>query len=307
MIIASNAEAQSQWHIGIGGGAAFGVNEAVERPLGLAARVSIVNNGVLGKYFTPEIGVGYLKLSSSNENRYNDFAATIIHPEFRMRINAVAMNEWAPYLYLSLGSALRSITIRSANADPNVGNNGADITYGIGGGLYHRINDNIAVEANIGSYITSGDNINPSTDGKNDGWWQGLITLHYIIGGGKSLDDDGDGLSNTDEMHRYRTDPKNADTDGDGLSDGDEVMLYGTDPLNKDTDSDGLTDGEEVLQYKTNPLAADTDGDQLTDFEEVKKYKTDPLSVDTDKGGVFDGIEVKRGTNPRDAADDFKK
>lgn len=38
------------------------------------------------------------------------------------------------------------------------------------------------------------------------------------------------------------------DTDGDGISDFDEVTLYKTDPLRADTDNDGFTDGAEVIR-----------------------------------------------------------
>ena len=37
------------------------------------------------------------------------------------------------------------------------------------------------------------------------------------------VDTDSDGLSDTDEINSYNTDPKNPDTDGDGLTDGEEV------------------------------------------------------------------------------------
>lgn len=43
------------------------------------------------------------------------------------------------------------------------------------------------------------------------------------------------------------------DSDGDGLSDENEINVYGTNPNNDDTDSDGYTDGEEVKKG-TNPL-----------------------------------------------------
>lgn len=59
------------------------------------------------------------------------------------------------------------------------------------------------------------------------------------------LDDDNDGLSDTDEA-ALGTDPFNPDTDGDGLGDGDEVGIFGTDPLNFDTDGDCPSDGDEV-------------------------------------------------------------
>ena len=95
------------------------------------------------------------------------------------------------------------------------------------------------------------------------------------------------------------------DSDGDGLTDDDEINRYKTDPQNPDTDGDGLKDGEEVLYFKTDPLNPDTDGDGLKDGEEVKTYKTDPNNPDTDKGGVRDGHEVLIDkTDPLNGADD---
>ncbi len=113
------------------------------------------------------------------------------------------------------------------------------------------------------------------------------------------LDSDGDGLTDDDEINRYKTDPHNPDTDGDGLKDGEEVLSYKTDPLNPDTDGDGLKDGEEVKTYKTDPNNPDTDGDGLIDGDEVKTYKTDPNNPDTDGDGLKDGEEVHTyKTNP---------
>ncbi len=106
------------------------------------------------------------------------------------------------------------------------------------------------------------------------------------------IDSDGDGLTDSEEVNIYKTDPNNPDTDGDELLDGEEVRVYKTDPLNPDTDGDGLTDGAEVKRHKTNPLNPDTDADGLTDGDEVKKYKTDPLNPDTDGDGLKDGEEV---------------
>ncbi len=90
------------------------------------------------------------------------------------------------------------------------------------------------------------------------------------------VDTDGDGLSDSDEINIYFTDPNNPDTDGDGLSDGDEIMTTITDPNNPDSDGDGLTDGQEVLTYFTDPLYSDTDGDMVSDGYEVATG-TDPL------------------------------
>jgi len=88
-------------------------------------------------------------------------------------------------------------------------------------------------------------------------------------------DDDGDGLSNADELSgdlntfaNAPTDPNNPDTDADGLNDGDEVTgalnTFGpndpTDPNNPDTDGDGFTDGAELLSPATDPNNASDPG-----------------------------------------------
>lgn len=118
-------------------------------------------------------------------------------------------------------------------------------------------------------------------------------------------DTDGDGLTDYEEVMVYKTDPLKVDTDGDGLSDYDEVKTYKTDPLKKDTDGDGLTDYEEIMTYKTNPLLKDTDGDGLSDYDEVMVHKTNPLVKDTDGGGMDDGAEIKVGKDPLDPTDDM--
>ena len=85
-----------------------------------------------------------------------------------------------------------------------------------------------------------------------------------------------------EENHRHGTDPFSVDTDGDGLTDYEEVNVYGTDPLNPDTDFDGLTDYEEVMVYKTDPLKRDTDGGGVDDWHEIFIDGTDPLDPTDD-------------------------
>ena len=77
------------------------------------------------------------------------------------------------------------------------------------------------------------------------------------------VDIDGDGLSNIQEIE-LGTDPRKSDTDNDGLSDSDELNIYNTDPLNPDTDEDGLNDGDEVI-LGLNPLKSDTDDNGVLD------------------------------------------
>ena len=110
--------------------------------------------------------------------------------------------------------------------------------------------------------------------------------------GNSHADSDGDGISDSDEVNVYGTNPAKQDTDNDGLSDGAEINTYGTDPLKQDTDSDGLLDGEEINTYHTDAFTADSDGDTLNDGAEVKIYGTDPHKTDSDGDTLSDGGEV---------------
>jgi hypothetical protein len=107
------------------------------------------------------------------------------------------------------------------------------------------------------------------------------------------LDDDNDGLLDTDEAI-IGTDPLNADTDDDLLLDGSESD-YGTDPLDADSDDDGLTDGTEVDMavnggIGVDPLDPDSDDDGLLDGVEVD-LGTMPDNPDTDGDGLNDGVD----------------
>jgi len=119
------------------------------------------------------------------------------------------------------------------------------------------------------------------------------------------IDTDGDGLTDVDEVQKYRTDINKIDTDGDGLSDWEEVIKYRTDPLVADSDKDGLNDGLEINQYKTDPNKADTDADGLSDYAELMTHRTNPLLIDTDGAGMSDGAEIRAGKNPLDPKDDL--
>lgn len=99
---------------------------------------------------------------------------------------------------------------------------------------------------------------------------------------------------------------ESVDTDGDGILDADEINVYGTDPTIADSDGDGVLDGQEVANG-TDPLTADqtvqpagdADGDGLLDGDEAA-YGTDPNNADTDGDGWFDLDEINIGTDPLD-------
>lgn len=148
-------------------------------------------------------------------------------------------------------------------------------------------------------------------------------------GDGGARDDDGDGLTNSEETGTHGTDPNVADTDRDGLDDGREVHRTRTAPTRADSDGDGLTDGEEVDgvtvgrrcfykrgssrigTVKTDPRRRDTDRDGLHDGREVrgvvvnqrvrltggrtiliKRVKSHPRRADSDRDGLRDRVEV---------------
>lgn len=66
-----------------------------------------------------------------------------------------------------------------------------------------------------------------------------------------ATDQDFDGIPDIDEV-KYQTSVTSADSDGDGLTDSQEVFTFKTNPLKADTDGDGKTDGYEVRRG-TNP------------------------------------------------------
>ena len=101
-------------------------------------------------------------------------------------------------------------------------------------------------------------------------------------------------------------DPCNADDDGDGLTDVQEVDTYHTDPLNADTDGDGYTDSQEVALGK-DPLTycgimrADINGDGAVnglDLRSMALVFTEtvppaPARVDQNGDNVVNGLDLR--------------
>ena len=111
--------------------------------------------------------------------------------------------------------------------------------------------------------------------------------MEVVIGTNpNSVDTDGDGLTDYEEMEKVYTNPLRRDSDDNGIEDGDE-----------DYDSDGITNKPEI-ELGTDPTVSDTDEDGVNDYDEVNKYSTNPILVDTDADGVSDGKEIELGTDP---------
>ncbi len=146
--------------------------------------------------------------------------------------------------------------------------------------------------------------------------------LLFSVNDSYGQDTDGDGLSDSDEINIYTTDPTKPDTDGDGLTDGFEIDNLdvanpgndapGYDPLTADVDDDGLLDGEEtqgtansILSQVANPnilspFLRDSDGDGISDGDEFNHptFDFDPTLFDTDDDNLDDGRELELGTDP---------
>jgi uncharacterized repeat protein (TIGR02543 family) len=164
------------------------------------------------------------------------------------------------------------------------------VTYGTNPELADTDSDglNDAVETNTGNYISptnTGTNpTNPDTDG--DGLLDG--TEIQVQGTNPIVaDTDADGVNDSSDVfpldpaetidtdHDGTGDNADADDDGDGLSDIDEINIYGTNPELADTDDDRLNDGAEQ-NAGSNPLQPDTDGDGVPDGLEVREH-TSPI------------------------------
>jgi outer membrane protein OmpA-like peptidoglycan-associated protein len=218
---------------------------------------------------------------------------TEIYPfDLRFVLSPFKLDSWNPYFYVG-GGALRYLVKEKPQTVSNykVDDNGWIGYYPLGVGGQFRLSDNLMFEINVGVGYSLTENLDyyNKPNSANDAFVN--LGIGFTIGPEANDDKDQDGLFRKDE-EKLGTDPNNPDTDGDGLSDGEEVNKYKTNPLNTDTDGDGLSDYAEVMTYKTDPNKADTDGDGLSDGEEVNKYKTDPNKADTDGDGLSDYAEV---------------
>ena len=287
-----------------------------------------------------EIGAGYGRYTGKDiADLYGSpkakYETDIIPIDFRFLISLHETEKWNPYVYIGGGGLHYDL---KSYAHPNaydfqvpqqaVEEEGWTAMVPAGLGAKIKLAETVLLEIQAGFTYTFTENLNAykvnetpndayaslglgltfqNDRGTSDDDKDGLMKKEEKLLGTdpKNPDTDGDGLSDGEEVNKYKTDPLKADTDGDGLSDGDEVMKYKTDPLKADSDGDGINDMDELMKYKTDPLKADTDGDGLKDGDEVMKYKTDPLKADTDGDGLKDGDEVmKYKTDPLKADTD---
>jgi len=166
---------------------------------------------------------------------------------------------------------------------------------------------------------TDGDGVNDLNDVFPIDASEALDTDSDGLGNNIDTDDDGDGLSDTEEALRG-SNPLLADTDNDGINDLNDAFptnnaeSLDTDNdgignnLDTDDDGDGLSDINENAKG-TNPLLSDTDGDGKNDLSDefpidnTETLDTDGdgignnLDTDDDGDGVSDLDETASGSN----------
>jgi len=126
--------------------------------------------------------------------------------------------------------------------------------------------------------LTAIDFGNDSDSDGIDDWWEDLYGLDSQDDSDAALNADTDELTNLEEFQNS-TDPNNDDSDNDGLSDSDEVNVYLSNPLSTDSDKDGMSDNWEVLQgfdlLNDNDALLDADNDGISNVDEYTE-QTDP-------------------------------
>ncbi|MEI6835385.1 MAG: hypothetical protein WCK59_00995 [Candidatus Falkowbacteria bacterium] len=108
----------------------------------------------------------------------------------------------------------------------------------------------------------------------------------------KTLDSDGDGLSDYDEINIYKTSPYLEDTDGDGISDFQEVK-NGTDPLCAAGTDCSVTQDSTTAKASTSTLATSTSPAENVDQTLLIKALSGQGDADTMRQILLQG-----GANP---------
>lgn len=103
-----------------------------------------------------------------------------------------------------------------------------------------------------------------------------------IVEGEEIIDRDVDGVD-ADTEKEYKTSDKNNDSDNDGLSDSEEINYWFSDPMVKDSDGDGYTDGSEIIsRYSPTGVARIT-----TISDDTYRYPIGAIVRDKEKNRYY--------------------
>lgn len=118
------------------------------------------------------------------------------------------------------------------------------------------------------------------------------------------IDQDEDGLRDGKEIE-LGTNVFSEDTDNDGLTDYEEVVRYKTYPTQYDSDGDGIKDGEEVNNWLSNPLKFDSNDDGIDDKTSIAEGYN-PMA-DRTKLTVYRTIKFENPAQEKQEADYLKR
>lgn len=190
------------------------------------------------------------------------YSRALSNSEIRSLLGPVITNQ--PHHTFVLAGSTPTLSVQAVSETPLSyrwrfhGTNLSDTTVYSGAFTSELVISNVQ-PAQVGFYSVLVSNIAASVSSSN-----AFLTISV-----PGIDDDGDGLSNTDEL-RLGTNPFSPDSDGDTLTDHAELFIYGTNPLSTDTDGDGMTDEWEIANG-LNPLVDDA-GDDL-DLDRVSNLQ----------------------------------
>ncbi len=184
LLFTSQASAQTspQWALGIGGGASFGVNEAATRPLDPMGRIFLIWQRGFGSFISPEIGVGVTYNSGNFGNGSLEYKTTLIPFDFRLRLTPFSDATLSPYIFVGIGGVNWDVTTVPWNEASNAKNSGTTSFFPLGAGIYYLLSSNWGLDLSVAGDISSTDDLDPIHDGKNDGWWHGMLGITYNFG-----------------------------------------------------------------------------------------------------------------------------
>lgn len=107
----------------------------------------------------------------------------------------------------------------------------------------------------LGKSIISGDKLHPDDSGYQRMAEYVSVYLQNLSKTNKPSDFDADGVYDFAEI-KFGTSTQTADTDGDGISDSQELFTYKSNPLILDSDGDGYSDHQEVFELGSDPASA---------------------------------------------------
>ena len=290
---------------------AIGLSAGIVRPINEAAYAnnqdvnSTVNifamiRDAFAPGFTPELHFSRTTNASKDTLFFSAYRTNLWTADLRLRWTPwTDLGAVVPYASLGLGIVLPENEFPRVVQDPTFRRNTSALLAPVHLGALIRLTNELSADIHAGWMITSSDDINPTHDGRSDGWLRACAGVVYTIPA-SAVDFDGDELPDTQER-AVGTDPNRPDTDADGLSDGDEVQVYQTNPLNVDTDDGGVMDGIEV-QRGTNPTLVSDDILSILPGETVSLrniiFETGQTTFPSSSVSILESLKIMLEKNP---------